>query len=284
MIIQTARKRYLVIGYMEQDEQKEVCLCENIATHSRCLVIRITDRQLYPAVVEFLYEQVANEAFTDFQDCFISEETLLLVFSNYEGRELEQKLGKESCSFHERLEIVKKILERLILLDMPCYFASRCLQMENIFITPSLDISFRYQITDIEHNRDYSMKQVQNRLQEIIKFVFREELRKEVIEPLEVFLKVLAQQTFDHYLELYQGFLSVREKSLAISEQDLTIPRTRLFRIWDKLKALFKPLKRIMVLAVLIGCFLYMLWTIEEKSRPALSANVVDQIGTLKIE
>ncbi|MDR1772058.1 MAG: hypothetical protein LBS02_15690 [Hungatella sp.] len=284
MIIQTVKKKYLVIGYLEKDGQKETFLCENVADHSRCLIIRIKDQQLISAVVEFLYEQAANEAFTDFKDCFVSEESLALVFSHCEGQELDRKIGGEYSGLEERLEIVKKALERIILLDMPLFFACRCLRVQNIFVKRSLDVSFCYSIDGIAQNNACSMKEVQDCLREVMEFVFKEELKKEVIRPMEVFLDVLSQKQYDGYLELYRSFLFAKDQVLALSKQELEVPKTWIFRMWDKVRKLFKPMKRILVIAVLIAGLLYMLWTIDSMSKPASSSKVVDQIGTLKIQ
>lgn len=284
MIIQTVKKAYLVIGYLEQDGQKEVCLCENTVDHSRCLIIRIKDQQLIFAAVEFLYEQVANEAFVDFQDCFVSGESLLLVFSSFEGQELEQKLVSEYSSLEERLEIIKKVLERIILLDMPCYFASHCLELKQVFVNRSLDVSFRYEIADLAQSRIYSMKEVQSRLRELTEFVFKEELKKEVVRPMADFLDMLEKSRCDGYLELYRGFLHTREQVLALSKQELETPKTWIFRMWERIRKLFKPLKKIIVIGVLAAGLFYMLWTIDHASKPASSAKVVEQIGTLKLQ
>ncbi len=284
MIIQTVKKTYLVIGYLEQDGQKEICLCENTVDRSRCLIIRIKDQQLILAAVEFLYEQVANEAFSDFQDCFVSEESLLLVFSCYEGQDLEQKIQSEYSSLEERLEIIKKILERIILMGMPLYFASHCMELKNVFVSRSLHVSFRYEITDMGQSRLYSMIEVQSRLRKLMEFVFQDELKKEVIKPVADFQDALESRLYDGYLELYRGFLHTREQVLALSKQDMEIPKTWLFRMWERIRKLLKPLKKIIVIGILAAGLLYMLWTIDYASKPASSARIVDQIGTLKLE
>lgn len=283
MVIQTAKKQYPVIGYLEQDGQRDVFLCENIDRQSRCLLVRIKDQRLISAAVEFLYEQAANQAFTDFQDCFVNGEALALVFACPKGQELEEKLKGEYSSLNERLEIVKKTLERLILLDMPCFFACRSLEASNLFVTRSLDISFRYDLEGIENNRAYSMKDVQACFKETAKLVFKEELKKEVIPPMEVFLELLSQKEYSGYLELYRSFLFTEEQVLALSKQELEIPKTWLFRLWDRIKKWLKSLKRILVVGVLLAGLLYMLWTLDRLSKPAASAKVVNQIGTLKI-
>lgn len=284
MVIQSVKASYLVIGYLAEDPQTVSYLCENTANHRRVRIIRIKNPQIFGAAMEFLYEQAANEAFVDFQDCFVSEEDLLLVFTYEQGQALTQKLQNEYCSLEERMEIMKQILEQIILLNMPYYYACWCLRPEHIFVKRSLDISFQYEITDLVNCRVDTMKTVEACFKQLNAVVFQKELKQAVIKPMADFQAVLGQNFHSSYVELYRHFLSVRTAILELSQGDLIKPKTWPFRLGERIKKTVKPLKQIITLVILAAGLFYMLWTIDQSTKPAASVQVIDQIGPLKIK
>ena len=210
-------------------------------------------------------------------------ETLLLVFAYPQGEELQKKLSGEYTGLPERLAIVKNILERIILQGMPCYFACRCLKKEAIRVKRSLDVSFFYDTAGAERGKDFGMKEVQEVFAGLLAWIFEEELRKKTVSPLEEFLEELTQSLFEDYMELYRRFEEVREQLLALPPEELAMPKTWIFRFWDRLKKIFKPLKKLIALVLLIAALVYMIWTIRTASEPAASMQLMNQIGTLNI-
>lgn len=280
MMIETVNKTYHVIGYLGQDEKKEVYLCESVRDRERYLVIRLKDQKLVTDTVEFLYGQVENKAFKDLEQCFVFEECLHLAFLYHRGESLEDKLQGEHIGLRERLELEKKILEKMVLLSMPSYFQCRCLRPGNIYVTRSLEVTFAYSVEDLEHYGVYTIRDVQDELCRVTEALFRDELKKEVIDPAEEFLAFLRQEEREDYLEIYRRYLEVYQQVLGLAEKDMEMPNTWIFRIWDRIKKQFAPLKRIIVVAILLlglGC---LIWTIGDAMKPAAPAVIMTQIGT----
>ncbi len=268
---------------MAREEAADFLLCETAAENRQFLVIALKHMDLIASVIEFLYEQASNPAFTDFHDCFVSSQRLHLVFVYHRGEPLTGILSREYSGLQERLGILQNILERIILLDMPCYFASQCLNAPDIYLSRSLDVSFGYHTGDLLHCRDYTMRQVQSSLHLLVETLFEKELGKEVAPPVSAFLEALENTLYHSSLELYQSFLVMRQALLDLANQDMETPRTWSFRLWERIRRCFKPMKRLFVLAVLIIGLVYMLWNLREVSQPAASSRVMEQIGTLKI-
>ena len=283
MIIESANCSYPVIGYLGHDETKDIYLCERGEDRSRCSVIRIRDSQLLAKSVEFLYDQVAKESFSDLMECFVFQEHLHLVFRFHQGERLEEMIRSRLLSLEERLQIAKKILEKMVLQEMHCYFQSHCLRLENIYVTRSLDISFDYTIEELSRWSQFTMRDVQDRLIALIEFLFEEELKKEVLDPLKEYIAFLKKETYGTYLELYDQFQQVRQQVLGISKKEMEIPKTWSFRLWDRIKKRFPMIKRTITLTVLVLGLILLVWSIGKTLEPSGSVQVITQIGTERV-
>lgn len=283
MIVRTSRNAYLVIGYKGQEGENETCLCENMSDRRRCLMIRIKDEALIRACVGFFYEQADSRTFTDFEECTTDEDSLLLIFSAPQGQPLTEMLGNEYSGLEERARIMENVLEKIIIQDMAPCFAVACLQPAAVWVKRNLEVSFLYSIAGAEQGKDLGMRKVQESLRRLLQTVFEEELKKETIPPMEAFLKRLEKEAFPDYMELYRQFREAEEKMLALPEEALMVPRTFLFRLWDRIKRLFGPLKTILALALLMVTLVYMIWTIQTASLPSATMELINQIGTLDI-
>lgn len=283
MIIRTARNSYLMIGYIKQEAQSEVYLCENTENRTRCLMVRIMDSELIRSSVGFLYEQAESWGFTDFEECAVDGENLLTVFAYPQGQSLEEKLAGEYTGMAERLDIVGHVLEKLILQDMAPYFAARCLRPGGVWVTRSGKVSFLYDLAGAERCTDFSMQEVSAAVCGLLERVFEEELKKEMVPELKEFLRDLEKDSFADYVELYRKFQELREVLLGLPQEVFSMPKTWDFRVWERITKLFHPLKRLAALALLIAALVYMAWTIRTAFQPSASMNLLDQIGTLDI-
>lgn len=283
MIIRTARNSYLVIGYIEQGIQNELCLCENTENDKRCLLVRIMDPDQIHSSVSFLYEQDGNQAFTDFVECAVYEENLLAVFAYPQGQVLEEKLSVEYTGVAERLDVAKNILERFILQNIPAYFAARCLRPGGVWVKRNGEVSFLYDVSGVERGADFGMREVSAALCGLLERLFSVELKKETVLELQKFLKELQEDSFSDYIELYRRFLEIQQALLELPEEALATPKTWIFRVWDKVKRSFKPLKKLFAVVLFIVALAYMVWTIRTSAQPAASMDLLDHIGTLDI-
>lgn len=283
MIIHTAKNSYLIIGYIKKETQSELCLCENTENHRRCLMIRIMDLDLIYGSAGFLYEQAGNRNFTDFEECTVDEQDLLAIFTYPQGQILEEKLSGEYTGIAERLDIVRNILERFILQNVPAYFAARCMRPGGVWIKRSGEVSFLYDVTGAERGTDFGIREVSAALCSLQERLFSEELKRETVPELKKFLMELQEDSFSDYMELYRRFQEVRQALLELSQETLTMPKTWIFRAWDRVKSFFKPVKKLAAVVLLVVVLVYMMWTIQTASQPAVSMDLLEKIGTLDI-
>lgn len=268
---------------MEQGAQSETYLCEDTEDRAKRLMVRIMSPELIRGCVGFLYGQAQSQSFTDFEECAVDGEDLLAVFAWPKGQTLEEKLSGEYTGMAERLEIVGGILEKFILQDMAAYFAARCLRPGAVWVTRSGEVSFLYDLAGAERGADFGMQEVSAALGDLLERVFAEELKKETVPELERFLGELDEDSFGEYVGIYRRFREVGEALASLPQEAFSMPKTWIFRAWDRIKMTFKPLKRLAALALLVAALIYMAWTIRGASQPAASMNLLERIGTLDI-
>lgn len=247
-------------------------------------MVRIKDPVLIRESLGFFCRQAENRAFTDFEECAVDKEELLLIFADPQGEPLEKKLTGEYTGLPERLTIGKHILERMILQNIPPYFACRFLKKEAVWVKRSLDVSFYYDTAGAERGEDFGMGEVREMLSRLLAWMFAKELDKKMLAPMERFLEELSGNALTDYIGIYRRFEEVREEILALPPEAFVMPKTWIFRLWDRIRRLFKPLKKILALALLVVALAYMIWTIRLSSEPAASMDLIRQIGSLQIQ
>lgn len=287
MTIVTADRHYRILACLEDGEAFGIYLCEEgegeqEGDREPFRLIEIRDQAVLRRSMEFLYTQVRRKEFSDLKECFVSEERLYLVFACGRGRKLSEQLDSERLSLKERLLIGKNIMERMVLLSMPASFQTWCLRPERIRISASLDVTFEYVLEDLGAYESYGIKEVQTALARIIALLFEEELKRQVLSEAEDLIGRLRTGSFRSYVECYGAYLDFYRQA-ETSGKEQAVPGTWPFRLWERLKGLFKPLKRLAVLAMLLLALLYMIETLVRSMEPAPVETVFEQIGTLDI-
>ena len=153
MTIRTSEKIYPVVGIKEQNENYDIYICRDAATRELCSILRLKDSTLFPVLVNWLTDISEHASFTDYRGYFMDSEMLCIVLRYSQGITLAAKLTTESVPLRERLEIGRKILEKIILQDIPDSFLSKCLDPEQIIIGNDLSVSFNYPVSDILNSR-----------------------------------------------------------------------------------------------------------------------------------
>ena len=283
MVIEKLGINYRVTGRQSAPGNDNVFICESLADGKQYLVTAAHAHELDAGTVDFLYKQTANPTFSDLADCFVDRGRMYLAFRMYTGQPLREIMDTELLTLSERLNIMRRILEYAVLQSMSSYFLCRCLDTERIFFTRAAEISFKYQIDDLVNYGSYSMKHVRKALLGVTIELFQEELKKEVAPPIKEFVDALQAQDDGTCLELYRSFSIAAGEVLKIKTTELETPKTKPFRIWDKLKKGIKPVKRIIAAAVLIFVLVYMILTYRDARKKPEAVSVISKIGTLDI-
>ncbi|SFS06873.1 hypothetical protein [Anaeromicropila populeti] len=284
MVIQTFDKGYIVLSILEQNEKSDVFLCADNLDGKRYVIFRWKDTAAIAAIIKYISDQVQRKDFYDVIECFSYDKEFHVVFQYYEGENLSDKLKQENVSFEERLEIGRNMFERMLLLNMPYYFQSICFNKNNVCVTRSLEVNFQYSFWDMEHFNTYSMKQVSQAAAEIVSFLFEKELKKESVDPIQELVIRLKEEEWTDYMEIYTSYQEVCAEVEQLSETERKTPKTWEFRLWDKAKCLWKPVKRAIMFLILVGVFAYMVYIIHQSLQPKPDQKSFDYIGTVEIK
>lgn len=281
MTIQTLKHQYYILQKVRKTEQFEQFLCEDMeaAAGQQYDIFRFGQRELVKKLIIVFMEQSRNRALEDFRECFSRDGELCLVFTHPKEMSLTEKLDGELCILKERILIGKKLLERILLLNMPDMLVYDILQGDSIRVAASLDVSFRYTLDQIENFQSVTIKKVQDRLADIFSILFRRELQLEASTDIAEYIDSVRAGSYGSYLEIYQAYSQLADK---LNQEGLVIrPNTFWFRVWEKVKAVCKKVKPVLVTALIVVLAAYLVYSILHPAQTTQEVFNFQRIGTL---
>lgn len=262
---------------------KDAFICKNKKDGKLYTIIQIKDKKRAEKIIEFIGEQQKNAKFSDLVEHFVYKEDLHIVFQYMRGIPLEKRL-KQMCTLEEKMEIGKRLLEKLVLFQMPPYFLCQCLEPDNIIVTDSLKVNFEYTLDKVEEYDTYTNKQACVFLYMVIKILFAEELKKNVIEPMEIFLRrIQSCEDFDS-LQIYKLYCESCNEIKKIPDEELAVPKNWLFRLWEKIKSFRKVIKHSILFLIFLGVCIYTIYSIWHSFQVKGYQKNYNSIGTVEIE
>jgi hypothetical protein len=272
-----------VISHVLSNDLGEIYICRDITTDNEYTILRLKDRDIVPDLMVYLNNSI-QESFTDFVDRFVYEGDLCLVFKYYRGISLSQKLTYEYCSLSERMTMGKKILDRILLLDMPLYFLKNCLAGERIIVKPSLDISFNYVPSDIHDFATVDETTALKAFTAIFNMLFAEELLRESVPPINQFYSSLKREQEFNSIELYKQYTQMCREVELIPEEEIIKPKSKWFQLWERVKRFLQFFKKVVGAALLVIAVVYLAYTIDRFANPIITpVKHFEFIGSLEI-
>ena len=288
MIIESMTHRYYVICRERESETYDIYRCRelNEAAHEAYLVYCVKETELIKALAHAFTGEGNFENFEEYYECFSARGGLCLVFCHYDQTTLAQKLQGEDCFLTERIAIGKRLLQRLLILDMPDFLMSEVMSVDHILVDASLSIHFRYQLEGILLPGEQRTEKIYKGLADIFTALFARELALEKCSEIPVFIQELMSGEHDRgeqgLLWVYQEYEALEELLAKASGSGYIRPNTFWFRVWDKIKLVFPVAKKIifcLIVAVLAGYLIYGI-VFPQYTRECLK---FDTIGTLSI-
>lgn len=284
MVICSFEKKYEILGIYDSDEKIERYFCKELSSETPCCMVRIMDKKCIAQSVIYYKNQIQNQKFKDFEDLFMSDSALCMVFLQKRGISLEE-LMKTQSSFEERMSMFTAILVQIIMLDMDPYIACDCLIPEAIFLTQGLSVSFSHWLINPDEFNRYNFQDVLIKIRYLTNYLFAEELKLKTIPEINQFEKALVQGGCQNYLSLYQLFSDFQKSVKEIkSAADNLKPQTILFRMWEKITILFKPFKKLFILLLFIAAIAYLIYNVEQSQTSGREKQIFESIGTLEIK
>ncbi|WP_028510165.1 hypothetical protein [Ruminococcus sp. NK3A76] len=280
MVIYTYGHQYPVTSVFESNDKYDVYICSDEETGGLCRVLRLKDKSEIPELVAWLSEQVDPEVFTDYKEHFMFDNSLCIVMKYTQGITLADKSDTEAAPLRERLELFRKILERAVLLDIPDYFLDKCFDEKNIIVAPDMTLSFNYPIEDITGQRECAPVK---RAEQFFKTVFAREIERKVPDELIEFYKEMSELGGAGMIELYSRYYMMMtaliERNAGNEE-----PKSIWYKLWDKIKKVWKVLKKVLIIALLAAAVAYLVFAIKKSKSSENEEPNFDSIGTVTID
>lgn len=280
MVIRTFEHEYPVIGVKESGEQYDTYICRDVSNGGMCRIMSIKDRSMFPEIVSWLTDTINRQAFTDYREHFIFDGQLCIVMKFTQGVTLSARLATESVPFRERLEIGRRLLEKVVLQDIPDHFLAKCFEPEHIVLDKDLTVSFNYPIEEIINERSSECKRD---IETVFRLLFEKELARKVPDLLMAFFKRLPVLTEMSMIDLYSEYylmMGKLEKYDESSEQ----PKTFWYKLWNKIKKLLSILKKLLIILLIVLSIVYLIYTIIDPNKNKNSNGHFKSIGTVEIE
>lgn len=231
MIIQRLDSCYEVLRQLSSTSRMAEFLCQESQHQDAYLLVRISEPTLAKRFTQFLEEKIRGTEFPDYKECFQSDGDFYAAFTYSLDRTLADKLGMENCTGKEKAEMVRSLLEQMLLRNPHPYFMRNALKPEMITVDESLNVDWNYHLDEVMTFDFCTMEVVCQRLAEVIKLLFEEELQRKQFPLLTNYFLALESGKMSDYLELYRKFMPVYEALCEEGEE--YIPQTFLQRCWE---------------------------------------------------
>ena len=245
---------------------------------------RMAHKSLYGGIIPGLADAVENSAFTDFIEHFIFDDMLCIVMSYTQGVTLRDRLETESYALAEKLELGRRILERMILCELPDYYLTKCADASGIIVDSDMTLHFNYDIDDVKDAHTYTHEGAMEKVAELLRFLFAKEEENFVSAELSEFLDQLPKHIeAGDLVALYSAYHEMMQKATAADAKPAG-EDSFWHRLWEKLKKLGGILRRVLMVVLLIAAALYLIFTIGDAKNDGTKHTNFTKIGTVEIK
>ena len=174
--------------------------------------------------------------------------------------------------------------EQVLIQNLPCYLQYEALNPKNIVVSDVSEVHFNFLLLNTEKFGKCNLADVQMRLAESMKVLFKPELKKDAMPKLKDFVEGLQEKDYLSYSQIFGDYRRLYEFMVPLADEALPDKGSLLLRLWEQFKRCSNVLKRVLyttVIAVLIGMIIYIIIKPETVSNDKVQ---FDQIGTLKIQ
>lgn len=281
MVIRNLSKQYRIIREWGTSGEITQYICREEEEQKDCRIAVQNLGQVSNNEIRFLMEQVNNCRFQDFIDFFTDSENLYVVMAHAGEESLKAKLAEE-CSFRERMEIGKNLLEHILLSDIPDYFFQASMDTELIYVSPSLEIGLCYDLSYLDEFESAGFQKGAFKLGRILWELYREELSIRAFGPMEGLIYDLENSGFSSVLEVYERFQEIY-REWAGKKREQMEPESFPFRMWKRIKQAGKFLKTAAAVGIMALAVVYLGLSIRQFLKEPQNADNYSVIGTLKI-
>ncbi len=284
MNIKTIDRNLYVIQVMNKSADYEYMLCTDLLEEksNKYEVLKVMNYSMVYKVMPMLNAQLNNKKFSDLVDCFSQDNVFYAMFKHYEEPLLFDKLN-DRYSTLERSEIVKNIIEKIVMLSMPYSMQTDILNSNSITISDTLEVHFKYNLKQISNYDSLDFKSLQGSLSKVVEAILHSECESGNYSLLTEYCKTLNLQEYTQPIELYSKYVAVYNQ-LKESNVDNTKPNKWLV-FWNKIKYVVKLIKPCILCLIVFSAIAYLIYlALGYNDKDTSQYDTYKTIGTLDIK
>jgi len=286
VVIRVLDQNYFVLQTLPSETGLTQYVCKNVSADDGLVyrIVQIPMEETTPELLAWLSQLFRAGRFRELVQ-YASERDRLQVVVDCgpeEAAQMEQILVQEKPSLKERFRMGGKLLERLIISDIPACFAIPALDALHVRYTPALECSLSFELDQLPAFFAADQDKFWSRLRRVLRRLFTEELRDRKLPELKAYLDRLLEQDFSDMLEAYKAWLPIAEQYSEAEEEKLEA-KSLPYVIWDKIKAFWHFLKSLFFLVVLGIALFYLINSVRTFLAPTEQKDVYEMVGDLPI-
>lgn len=279
----------LEVLHVDSRENHEIIRCYSQEEKREYLILHYLQYEQVKRLLPYYFPLMDNAAFEDYKGCFTENGELYLVFYKGYGRSLRDLLQTENLPLERRMQLGRRLLEKILLWKLPCGIAGQMLAAERILvdgISGSVDgIAFDYVWEGAAETEDDICLFAES-VSDLTEVLFRPEIKHGAGTALTEFLMGLKQGEMTTIFHIYEGYCRMCEYLPHECEKEaLAVKWKRVYLQclgWLQQSA-GEILLLIAYLSVVVLLLAGMQKQKEEKQKEQAQGVVYTEIGTLPI-
>ena len=286
MIIRVLDRNYFVQQTISSDNGLVQYVCTNVAEDDGrvCRIVRIPLPEVDTGLIRYLSDIYKAGSFRELVQ-YANEGGFMQVVVDcgvQKARTLKKILEEGGLSLKARLNMGEKLLERLILSDVPDFFALGAMDTDHVCFTEANDCSFVFELADLKNFEKADTAKVHRKLRSVMDELFAKELKDERVPELKPFFDRISQLEFTTNMALYQAYEPLAAE-LALRDEDSMEGMSLPYRIWEKIKAAVRFLRGMFFVVVILIAIAYLVLSIRNFVVPPAHKDVYKSVGDLQI-
>ncbi len=286
MVIRILDQNYFVLQTLPSETGLLQYVCKNVAENDGRIyrIVNIPLEETTPEMISWLNGIWRAGRFHELRQYAVEKDCLQVVADcgSETAVSVEQILEEEKPALKERCEMAGKFLQRLILSDVPAFFAIHALDAEHVRFTPSLDCCFTFELEQLKRFASAAPSKEFHRIRAVLRKLFSNELRDKKMPELKDLLDRILQLEFSDTMEIYKAWLPIAEQYAGMDEEKLQ--RKDFFTaLKEKLKLAAGFFKKAFGLVILGLAIAYLVISIKNFTAPTEQKDIYKTIGDMEI-
>ncbi len=286
MVIRVLNQNYFVLQTLPSETGLTQYVCRTVAGDDGHIyrIVMVQREETTPELVSWLSDIFREGRFHELVQYASEQDSLQVVVDcGYaDAVPMERLLEDEHPDLKERMMMCGKLLERLILSDIPVFFAVPALDPEHVRFTKSLDCCFTYELENLAGFDETTPEKELHHLRAVIRRLFAAEMRDRKIPELKSLLDRIVQHEFPDRMAIYEAWLPIQKKYSEADETKLEA-KSLPYVIWEKIKAFAEFLRKLFFIVVIISALGYLAFSVRDFAAPEKQQDIYVSVGDMRI-